>query len=541
MRIKNGWTALAAAVLMIGAALPAAAQESGAKGKIDLVLKDAELLTALQALSLQTGIEFTIQVAESDKVRRVTVSLKEKTAEDAIRYICDAAGVIVERDETGVFVVRTATAATPVSPTVAAPKRNVLRRIKVMRADPSSLYRQIRFGEIPDMFNDMKDLQTKAAALNPVRNQNSGLVTDVSRNNVTLNAEPQPIRDRVGNDSIVLPGEAAGQRGMGGGGGLAGGGGFGGGGQPGGGGGGIGGGGIGGGGQAGGGSGLGLTAGDGFVPEGLTHFSYDPNDNSIIVQGPEEAIRELEAIIEQFDVAPKQVYVDVKYITTSNSKDKAFGIDWLYQRGGVFAGNRPGTFARASDPIFLNYATGNITTRMRTLLNDGWGRVVSNPSIQTLNNQPAFFQASTATTIFVNQIVNGSGGIVIQPTPQFITIQSGISIRPRINNNGTVTMTISTQISDFGQLRRGPDGTEIPDQLSQIVSVPVIVPDGETVALGGLTRKTENFSRSRIPILSDLPILGQFFQGKNEQVSTQDLTIFVTPTIIKDQTIGLNP
>ena len=178
---------------------------------------------------------------------------------------------------------------------------------------------------------------------------------------------------------------------------------------------------------------------------------------------------------------------------------------------------------------------------MRTLLNDGWGRVVSNPSIQTLNNQPAFFQASTATTIFVNQIVNGSGGIVIQPTPQFITIQSGIQIRPRINNNGTVTMTISTQTSDFGQLRRGPDGTEIPDQLSQFVSVPVIVPDGEPVALGGLTRKTENFSRSRIPILSDLPILGQFFQGKNEQVSTQDLTIFVTPTIIKDQNIGLNP
>lgn len=538
MRIKNGWTALAAAALVFGAALPAAAQESSAKGKIDLVLKDAELLTALQALSLQTGIEFTIQVAESDKVRRVTVSLKEKSAEEAIRYICEAAGVIVEKDETGVFVVRTATAPAPVSPTVAAPKRNVLRRIKVMRADPSSLYRQIRFGEVPDMFNDMRDLQQKAAAINPIRNQNSGLVTDISRNNVTLNAEPMPIRDRVAaNDSIVLPGESAGQRGGGGGGLSGGGGGFAGGGQPGGGTGG----GIGGGGGVGGGSGLGLTAGEGFVPEGLTNFSYDPNDNSIIVQGTEEAIRELEAIIEQFDVAPKQVYVDVKYITTSNSKDKAFGIDWLYQRGGVFSGNRPGTFARASDPIFLNYATGNITTRMRTLLNDGWGRVVSNPSIQTLNNQPAFFQASTATTIFVNQIVNGSGGIVIQPTPQFITIQSGIQIRPRINNNGTVTMTISTQISDFGQLRRGPDGTEIPDQLSQFVSVPVIVPDGETVALGGLTRKTENFSRSRIPILSDLPILGQFFQGKNEQVSTQDLTIFVTPTIIKDQNIGLNP
>lgn len=539
MRIKNCWTALVAAALVAGAVMPVAAQGQRTGGKIDLQLKDAELLTALQALSLQTGIEFTIQVADADKIRRVTVSLKEKTAEEAIRYICEAAGVIVDRDETGVFVVRTASAPAPVSPTVAAPKKNVLRRIKVMRADPASLYRQIRFGDIPDMFTEMQDLQSKAASLSPVRPQSLGLVTDLNRQSINLNSETQPLRSSMPNESISLPGEAAGQRGGGGGmggGGLAGGGGFGGGGQ---GGGGLGGG-LGGGGQAGG-AGLGLQAGQGFVPEGLTNFSYDPNDNSIIVQGSEEAIRQLEAIIEQFDVAPKQVYVDVKYITTSNSKDSSFGIDWLYQRGGVFAGNRPGTFARAADPIFLNYATGNITTRMRALLSDGWGRVVSNPSVQTLNNQPAFFQATTVTTVFVNQIVNGSGGIVIQPVPNQVPITSGISIRPRINNNGTVTMVISTTISDFGQLRRGPDGTEIPDTLTQTVFVPVIVPDGETVALGGLTRKTENYSRSRIPLLSDLPIIGQFFQGKNEQTSTQDLTVFVTPTIIKDQNFGLTP
>lgn len=539
MRIKNCWTAIIASALVVGAVLPVAAQGPRSGAKIDLQLKDAELLTALQALSLQTGIEFTIQVAEADKIRRVTVSLKEKTAEEAIRYICESAGVVVERDETGVFVVRTASAPAPVSPTVAAPKRDVLRRIKVMRADPASLYRQIRFGDIPDMFTEMQDLQSKASSLSPVRPQSLGLVTDLNRQSINLNSQAQPVRSGLEGDSIALPGESAGQRGGGGGGGLAGGGGFGG--QPGGGGGGIGGGGGGIGGGQGGGAGLGLTAGQGFVPNGLTNFSYDPNDNSLIVQGSEEAIRQLEAIIEQFDVAPKQVYVDVKYITTSNSKDSSFGMDWLYQRGGVFAGNRPGTFARAADPIFLNYATGNITTRMRALLSDGWGRVVSNPSVQTLNNQPAFFQATTVTTVFVNQIVNGSGGIVIQPVPNQVPITSGISIRPRINNNGTVTMVISTTISDFGQLRRGPDGTEIPDTLTQTVFVPVIVPDGETVALGGLTRKTENYSRSRIPLLSDLPIIGQFFQGKNEQTSTQDLTVFVTPTIIKDQNFGLNP
>lgn len=544
MRINTKWTALAAAAIMMVAALPAAAQEIRSANRIDLVLKDAELLTALQALSLQTGIEFTIQVADVDKIRRITVSLKDKTAEEAIRYICEAAGVVVERDETGVFVVRTASATAPVSPTAPAPRRSTLKKIKLRHADPRSLYRQVLFGEIPDAFHDVSDFNKLARAAG---SRQASVVSEpdgFSSRTAHLNNQPTSVRERVSSDTIVLPGEQAGQRGGGAGG--VGGGGQGFGGQPGGGGiggGGIGGGGIGGGGQGfgGQGGGLGLTPGEGFVPEQLERFSYDPNDNSIIVQGPEEWIRELEAIIEQFDVAPKQVFIDVKYITTSNSKDTSLGIDWLYQRGGIFAGARPGYLARSADPIFINYATGNITTRLRTLLQDGWGRVVSNPSVTTMNNQLAFFQATTNITFFTATRENGPSGVVTTWEPNQIPLTSGISVRPRINNDGTVTMTITAGVTQLGQTRRSLDGQEFPDTLTQTVFVPVRVADGETVALGGLTSKSDNYSRSRIPLLSDLPIIGQFFQGRNMETSTQDLTIFVTPTILKDQNIGLNP
>lgn len=542
MRINTKWTALAAAAIMIGAALPGVAQEVRSANRIDLVLKDAELLTALQALSLQTGIEFTIQVADVDKIRRITVSLKDKTAEEAIRYICEAAGVVVEKDETGVFVVRAAGSTVPVSPTAPAPKRSVLKKIKLRHADPRSLYRQVRFGEIPDAFNDVSDFNNLARAAG---SRQASVVSEpegFSNRTAQLNSQPRSVMERASTDSIVLPGEQAGQRG---GGGIGGGGqGFGGG-QPGGGfgGGQPGGGGVGGGGQGfgGQGGGLRLTPGEGFVPADLERFSYDPTDNSIIVQGPEELIRELEAIIEQFDVAPKQVFIDVKYITTSNSKDTSLGIDWLYQRGGIFAGARPGYLARSADPIFINYATGNITTKLRTLLQDGWGRVVSNPSVTTMNNQLAFFQATTNITFFTATRENGPSGVVTTWEPNQIPLTSGISVRPRINNDGTVTMTITAGVTQLGQTRRSLDGQEFPDTLTQTVFVPVRVIDGETVALGGLTSKSDNYSRSRIPLLSDLPVIGQFFQGRNTETSTQDLTIFVTPTILKDQNIGLTP
>jgi type II secretory pathway component GspD/PulD (secretin) len=155
-----------------------------------------------------------------------------------------------------------------------------------------------------------------------------------------------------------------------------------------------------------------------------------------------------------------------------------------------------------------------------------------------MNNQQAVFSATTNTTVFVNQVISTAGGIVLSPQPQTVPVTNQLSVRPRINGDGTVTMGLQPQISDFGQLRRGPDGTEIPDTLTQFLLVVVRVKSGDTVALGGLTRKMDNSSRSKIPILSDLPIIGQLFQGRNSQRSTQELTVFVTPTILEDESYG---
>jgi general secretion pathway protein D len=286
-----------------------------------------------------------------------------------------------------------------------------------------------------------------------------------------------------------------------------------------------------------------LTAGQGLVPQSIDFITYDPTDNSIIVRGTDEDIAELQRYISMFDVAPKQVVVKVEFITTSSSLAKSLGFDWLYERGTVFTGNRPGSFARAGDPIFLNYATGNVTTRMRALLQDGWGRVVQAPVIRTLNNQPGFVLNQVTTTLFLSQvIVAGNGQIIRAPQAIQVPITSGLGVAPRINEDGTVTTYIAVQLTDFGQLRVGPDGTEFPDILSQSIGVVSRVKSGETIALGGLTRKSDIGSVSRFPILGDLPIIGQFFRSTTHDRTTSELIIFVTPTVIEDESNnGIGP
>ncbi len=514
------------------------AQDSS-RARVDLHFKDADIYSATFALTQSTGIKYLI-AQSSDQFGLITLSMDDVSSEDALRYICDAAGAVWEVDENGVYIIRhrSSVKAPTKNDVKSTPVRVPLRvkQIKIMKADPRHLYEIFVNPGRLSLTDSVQDIGK--SDFFRVQDQNKLTpppIVVIGSGSTTQNTFYPTAGPKMEED-IQLPGAEAPQGGGFGLGGGQGGGGFGGG-QGGQGGGGF------GGGQGGFGQGQGGIGGGqgGLVPQGITSIIWDPTDNSFIVQGTDEAIAELEKLIAQFDNAPKQVLIKVEFITTSNSVDRALGIDWVYQRGSIFAGSRPGTFARGSDPIFINYATGNITTRLRTILTEGWGRTVTSPLVRTLNNQPVQISNSATTTIFVNSITQGPGGTIITSNPQAITATTQLNITPRINGDNTITMLVNPSLSGFGQFKRGPDGQEIPDILTQQINVVARVMNGETIALGGLTNKVDNYSQGRIPILSDLPIIGQLFRGRNITQTASELIIFVTPTIIEEGNYGLGP
>lgn len=517
--------------------------------RINVTLEDASLRMATQMLSKQAGLQFVLTPGLDD-LPMITLTISNKTPEEAIELICLAAGAYAERLDSGVFVIRKGPKpieekVAPVGNKTLAKKEKRIERVKIMRGDPKLIFDLLTKAEIIDSDGSLREVnmfseEFKRLSASPYApsqvvmaggvniqapttsfpvGTNTPLPTDTSRNPVAPN-------------DVVIPGETLNQvgggRGQGGiGGGPTGGGG---GGQPGGGGGGLGG--------SGGGNVGAPQAGTGFMPEGIDRITYDPTDNSIIVQGDDEAIRKLRSLVAQFDIAPKQVIIKVEFITTSESVDRDFGIDWLYQRGAINAGNQPGSFARTSNPVFINWASGNVASRLRTVLLEGRGKTVNAPLLRTLNNQPAFVQQSTQTTIYIPNTNIGGGGVVTTYTPFQIQANSLLAIKPRINGDGTVTVGLAPQIQDLGQIRRGPDGAEIPDILSQAISVVARVKSGETIALAGFTRKQNASSTQKFPILGDLPIIGQFFRTSTVRNNSQELIIFVTPFIVEDDTIG---
>jgi general secretion pathway protein D len=522
--------ALAAAMTVTALGVVNVAIAQGPEGpKFDLVLKDADMVTAAQTLTKMSGLQFLVE-PRAEAFPKITLSLKGITAEEALAYICRAAGAYYRRDEAGVYIIggKPSVEKPPVTsevPNEILPK--VARKLKLKSGDPRDVFVQL-LGQLPNANQGFVDIEMFKRLTEEVKFKKIG--DPVQVNTPVYQPTPtqqfsQPLNRMEGGNGITLPGEGGAQTG-----GLGGpaGGGFG----P-----------QGGQGQGPGGQGQGggnITPGQGLVPSGIDHISYDPTDNSIVVRGTEEAIAELQRNIALFDVAPRQVVIKVEFITTSNDLARSLGIDFLYQRGAIFAGARPGTFARVGDPIFINYATGNLTTRLRTLLSEGYGKVVQAPIVRTLNNQPAsvfqFIQVNT----FLSQVITTAGGQVIV-APQLITIpiQTGLSVAPRINDDGTITMYLAPTVQELSGITRGPNGEEAPNLLGQTISVVARVRNNETIVLGGLTRKQETSSVLRFPVLSDLPIIGQFFRSTNRTVNNQELLIFVTPTIVEDdETLG---
>jgi type II secretory pathway component HofQ len=508
-------------------ALTALAQDAK---RFDLQLADADLTAATQMLALRSGLDLQFVFKPSDKpYGRITLNLTGVSVDEAMKFICEAAGAVCKKDagsnvwvigHPGDFPVEPVTAPPLV---VEKPAPKITSKIHLKNYDPKQMI-DLLFGYELDALGEWRALEKfRGFAIPGVNLQVPTAVNMVNTSPQGFGGGPLPT---PGGNEIQVPGGANQRRGglgAGGGGGA---------GQIGGGQGGV----PGQGGQAGQGQGQGnidLQGGEGFVPEGIEQISYDPTDNSIIVRGTDSAIQELERLIARFDVQPRQVEIKVEFVTTSNSLDRNFGIDWLFQRGQVLIGNLPGTQARSTDPFFVNFATGGLTTRLRALLLEGYGTVVNAPFVRTPNNQPATVFQSITTWIFLNQSQVTTVGVINTVTPVPVQATSFLQVKPRINADDTITISIAPQLAEFGQIRRGPDGSEIPDLLQQGIQVTTIVKNGETVVLGGLNRKQETNTFQRFPILSEIPIIGNLFRSSARRINNQELLIFITPRIVE--------
>ncbi len=277
-----------------------------------------------------------------------------------------------------------------------------------------------------------------------------------------------------------------------------------------------------------------------LLPLGMTApIAYEPL-NMLIFEATDEAYDRFLELVRMFDQKPKQVLLEVQFITMNTSDAFALGLDWYWHvaRSSVnAAGLAPAGFFTIRTARDRNFGA-----TLSVLLTTGKARLVSSPRIATMNNFPA-------TISFVDQIpyveFSGGGafpgGPTIPPGATVLTknVPTQLTILPRINGDDSVTAILNPQIStyEFVSVPTPEGGTQnVPLVSSNSLSTLLNIKDGETMVIGGFVNRDETVNRSKVPLLGDLPIIGNLFFTRTERnIGDSELLIFVTPHVIRDE------
>ncbi len=292
-----------------------------------------------------------------------------------------------------------------------------------------------------------------------------------------------------------------------------------------------------------GGGGLG-GAGQGVfeLPEGIEELVGLDMISALIVRGEPGAIEELRELVELLDVPPKQIEVESRFVNLTVSEADALGITWTVTNGTFTVEGSTPSGGGAS--VAMEYLNGNAQALLTAIRRENAGKVVNAPKVATQNGQPAIvaFQQDIPVTVSDTITTDAASTVSTQIIP--VPVTTALLVVPRVTGqppNESITTVVSPQIEDVIGFVDNPSGGTIPITSTQQVQTMLRVPDGGTIALGGLIRKNNSQDTIKIPFLGDLPLIGVLFRSKRLNVDESELIVFVTPTILRDPSANEGP
>ncbi|WP_252178947.1 type III secretion system outer membrane ring subunit SctC [Endozoicomonas sp. 4G] len=258
------------------------------------------------------------------------------------------------------------------------------------------------------------------------------------------------------------------------------------------------------------------------------YISADPRLNAIIVHDLESKMAMYEGLIESLDKPSSQVEVSVSIIDVNTADIEALGVDWNNTRAtGSEIKFDPGSSAYKDD--FSSFTTvlgmniGSFNARLSLLEDEGRAKVVSKPSILTLDNLEAVFDNSSTFYVQVAsqedaELFPVTSGTVVQVTPRIVKEEAGRRIHMSVN------------IQDGGD--SNDQNLSLPRVSNSSVSTQAIVNENESLLIGGFYKESQDQKTTKVPVLGDIPVLGRLFRADKKQNTSQMRLFLITPRIL---------
>jgi type IV pilus assembly protein PilQ len=305
----------------------------------------------------------------------------------------------------------------------------------------------------------------------------------------------------------------------------------------------------------------------GETPVGAEDYAHG---SLLVVYDYEENVAQVEEMVRLIDTRPAQVLVEATVLQTQLNEANALGVDFSVvadmdftqytgnplqavnsifeggsddevagasaDRGASGIGSTVGNVANGSGGLKVGIVSNDVGVFIRALDEVTDTTVLSNPKIMTLNRQggrvlvgrKVGYLNTTATDTSTTQSV------------EFLDTGTSLYFRPFVTTNGLIRMEVKPKVAEAA-IRQitdiGGNPVTIPDEITNEITTNILVRDGQTVVLGGLFRENVTVTRKQVPVLGDIPFIGNAFRGHDDSTNRNEIIFLITPTIVDDAMI----
>ena len=287
----------------------------------------------------------------------------------------------------------------------------------------------------------------------------------------------------------------------------------------------------------------------------------DPSTNSLIITASEAQYRQLRAVIDQLDGRRAQIYIEAMIVKVDAEKAASLGVQWAGGAGTntlVGAGANFTGFGKipALTDVLKSAATNSVpalngfNVALARRLSDGsislgalatflqteaGGNILSTPNLVTLDNEEAKIVVGENVPFVTGTFTTTSGGAGNNPfqTVERKDVGLTLRVRPQVGEGGAVRMTIFQEDASVkGATASAANG---PTTSKSSIETSVVVDDGEVLVLGGLMKDEYTDGQSKVPLLGDIPYLGNLFKSQERGRKKTNLMVFLRPIVMRNQ------
>lgn len=262
----------------------------------------------------------------------------------------------------------------------------------------------------------------------------------------------------------------------------------------------------------------------------LDGIAIDEQRNAVVFYMQPKEYQAIYPLLTQLDVLPTQVIIEATLMEVTLTDKLSYGVEWFLKNSTDSFGTKDGL---GKLPAGFNFTLTkpNLNLLMSALASTNQVNIVSNPKLMVSNGETATLNVGTEVPTITSTVGNATegSGQVLQSI-QYRSTGVTLSVKPTVNAQNFVELEVDQQLSEAGE--NALSGIDSPIVLKRDIQTKVLVEEGQTLILAGLISENASDKDSRVPILGDIPFVGELFKNSSETTVRTELLLMITPRIV---------